>query len=377
MWKYCYYGFNKEEYDSCKTFRDTANLRNVILIAGISGVLEILLGIQAFLDPSKQKYGSLYLFYGIFTLTFLFLLHTLLPKLFDIKSRTTIIMYIFITLAYSFGILITIPSKDEKAILFIVALVLLSVLFVDNALRMAIYTIGICICYCILAYQVKNLDIARMDLYNVICFGTMALLVQYFVNKKIVAGFISTAKNKQLIQAYEKAQKELWKQAHTDMMTGLYNRTYFADKIPQFIKDAAQAEDIVYLVMLDLDKFKKINDIMGHQMGDQVIIGVAKAIMSGLQTGEYASRLGGDEFMFVLAGRFHQESLDKVVENILAGIRLIEVAEGWYASSSIGVTSIHMQNHSFEELYRITDKVLYDAKQMGGNQIVYAEALGS
>ncbi len=368
MKNFGYYGFSKEDYDSCKYIRDSSNQRNIIIISTIFGSLELFFGIMSCFTLSTNKYSYLN-FYGIATLYIIILIH----KFFN-KTKTEIIVYILMSLVCSFGITMSIPSKDEKAILFLVLIVLLPVLFVDNAWRMISYIILVCIIYLIIAFKVKLANIAQTDLFNIIGFGGLSIITQYFVNKKIVDGFICRAQNEKLLKAYEKAQCELKQQAQTDLMTGLYNRTHFVDQLAYFIESSISNGDTIYLVMLDLDKFKKINDILGHQEGDKIIINVAEIIKAHLKEEEFATRLGGDEYMFILAQRFHNINLDNVVDSISHEIHAIQVAPEWYASGSIGVTRINTADYSFENLYRITDNMLYKAKNLGGNHIVYSDA---
>ena len=364
-----YYGFSKEEYDSCRALRDSSNLRNVSLIAGITGVLVLLILILALFVPELHPYLPWYIFYCI---GILLIMLTVRGRFWKLRAEVPI--YGMMSLLYGAGIFMSVPSKNEKAILLLVIIVLLPMLFVDNAWRITIYLFTVCTVYCIIAWQVKVPEVAVVDLYNVACFGILTLIAQYFVNKKILDGYISRVQNEKLIQAYEEVQQELKRQACTDLMTGLYNRTYFTKQIVVFMEEARRNHDTIYLVMLDLDKFKRINDELGHQKGDEVIIQVAKIIQSHILGDEFATRLGGDEYMFILGQRFHKEGLEEVVSQVSREIHAIKVAQDWYASGSIGATRIAMREDSFDNLYRSTDRVLYEAKSLGGNRIVYAEA---
>lgn len=365
MKNFGYYGFTKEEYDSCKHLRDKANLKNVTMICCISGFLELTLGIAAFFVSVVGNYGIWYVTYGILTLSLLFLARRRFGQI-----PTEWIVYAFMTLAFSCGILLSIPSKEEKAILFLVLLVLLPLLFLDNAWRMIAYLLAVSICYGIVAFHTKNPRVAQLDLYNIFCFGGLGILTQYFLNRQMLAGYISRVENEQLLKDYEKAQCELRRQAHTDLMTGLYNRTYFLKKVTDFLDNDARPNDTLYLTILDLDKFKSINDKLGHQKGDQTIIAVANVIQKHLEAQEFSTRLGGDEFMFLLCDRFHTTSPAAVIEDIMADIRNIQIHADWNASASMGVTIFRQPSGCFEELYSSSDHLLYQAKKTGGNQIV-------
>ena len=125
--------------------------------------------------------------------------------------------------------------------------------------------------------------------------------------------------------------------------------------------------------MMDLDKFKKINDTFGHQVGDKVIINVAKIINENLKGEEYGARLGGDEYIFVLAERFHPETVKSAISNILEGVHSIQLKDNTFVSGSIGVISVSSGELIFDNMYRSADNALYKAKADGRNQIVFGK----
>lgn len=363
-----YYGATKEEYESCKTLRDSMNERNVKAISTVSGILELILGLISLVSPISGKYGYLYLIYG------------LLSSLLAISIRTKrfhpnpiIQIYILMLLSFSFGISITVPSAEDKAILFPLMLATLPFLFIDVAWRMLSFMGIVSALYCTIAFTVKTPEVAQADMYNIICFGIGALIIQYFVNKNVVLGFASRVKNEQLLIAYDKAQEELRIKACTDLMTGLYNRTYFTNEAVHFFELCQEVNDTGYLVMMDLDKFKRINDTFGHQTGDEVIIQVAQVISRHLKGEEYGARLGGDEYIFVLAERFHTNNIKEVILSILEDVHSIKLKDGECVSSSLGITLVSSSELVFDDMYRATDKALYQAKEKGGNQIVFGQ----
>lgn len=361
-----YFGCTKEEYDSCKQLRDHTNEKNVRAIATVSGIFELFFGLLSFVVPVIGKYGYLYLFYGVVSSL---LSASTRSKRFHLNP--TIQIYFLMLLSYSFGIAITVPSSEDKAILFPVMLVTLPFLFIDIEWRMVSFTAVVSVVYFIITFTVKNPEIAQEDMFNTIAFGGTALIIQYLVNKNVVLGFISRVKNEQLILAYNEAQEELKIKACTDLMTGLYNRTYFTNEAVHFFEHCKEINDKAYLVMMDLDKFKQINDTLGHQAGDAVIIQVAQIILKHLKGEEYGARLGGDEYIFVLSERFHSDSIEDVISDILKNVHSIKVQGKECVSGSLGITLIKSSEFVFDDMYRATDKALYQAKKMGGNQIVF------
>lgn len=356
-----YYGVKREEYDSCKEIRDISNSKNVITVALITGVMELVVSIVSQFVKVVEKYQEVYLIFGCITLIFVLISR-------HKKLNPTIMVYMIIALSMIFAMTISVPSETEKAILFPVSIILLPVLFVEHAVRMGFFLIIVTTMFCFTVFHVKVPDVAQMDMYNSIMFCVISLITQYFVNRKVIVGMVSQAKNERLLIAYEKIQKELELKAQTDQMTGLYNRTVFTDMAANFFTECRTEGDTGYLVMMDLDKFKRINDTYGHQAGDDVIIKVAEIIKSNLSEHEYGARLGGDEYMLALAQRFHAVPVQKVMENVLESINKIRIGDGIYAGSSIGIVEIH-SDAEFDDMYRIADEALYKAKALGRNRI--------
>ena len=126
--------------------------------------------------------------------------------------------------------------------------------------------------------------------------------------------------------------------------------------------------------MMDLDNFKSVNDVLGHQMGDEVIVTTAAILKNSVRDTDVVARLAGDEFIMYLPF----ESDSSFLENKLEDIRIkmnrdIKGAEGTVTiSSSIGVT-FYNKDKNFDTLYKEADEALYESKEKGKNQItVYA-----
>ena len=201
--KVAYYGFTKEQYDSCKELRDSSNLKNVQMIALVAGSLEFLWGVVAINLSVVSNYVFMYIFYGLATL-----LVFILTKVKQSVLKPEVKVYAFMILSYSFAILISIPSREEKAILFLVGIVLLPILFIDYAWRIFVFMILVSVAYCTMAWNVKLTVIAQLDTYNVAAFCALGMITQYFVNKKVIGGFISRVQNERLLKAYEAVQEE-------------------------------------------------------------------------------------------------------------------------------------------------------------------------
>jgi diguanylate cyclase (GGDEF)-like protein/PAS domain S-box-containing protein len=168
----------------------------------------------------------------------------------------------------------------------------------------------------------------------------------------------------------------IWKQANFDKITGLPNRHMLHDRLEQEIKKAHRVDLQMGLLFIDLDRFKEINDTLGHDMGDILLMETSRRISSCVRESDTVARLGGDEFTVILS----EIDDTKIVERAAQAILKIlaepfqlgdEVA---YISASIGITLYPNDAASVEELLKNADQAMYVAKNLGRNQSSYFTA---
>jgi len=122
-------------------------------------------------------------------------------------------------------------------------------------------------------------------------------------------------------------------------------------------------------MMIDLDKFKEINDTLGHDAGDEVLIKVAEILKNNSRSGDLSIRLGGDEFLLVLPLCSLQEAIDKA-KSICVHINELSLKRSrTEVSASVGVSSTEQGLFIFKDLLTIADERAYKAKAMGGNNV--------
>ncbi|MES2759486.1 MAG: EAL domain-containing protein [Pseudomonadota bacterium] len=174
-------------------------------------------------------------------------------------------------------------------------------------------------------------------------------------------------------------QEELWeanaslqsmadlmeRRAHYDSLTGLPNRSLFNERLRHAIDRARQGADAVTLLILDLDRFKEVNDMHGHGLGDVVLVDAARRIDACLHAGETAARLGGDEFTVILGGA--PARVPEVCNAILHALAVPFVISGEHIhmNASIGVATYPADAATPEDLMRNADLAMYAAKQGG------------
>ena len=173
------------------------------------------------------------------------------------------------------------------------------------------------------------------------------------------------------ITAAKLLQDRLENLAHFDALTQLPNRILLADRLQQAMFQGKRRGSQVAVVFIDLDGFKAINDIHGHDVGDQLLIAVSQRIRLVLRDGDTLSRQGGDEFVVVLVDLPNAATCTSLLQRLLdaasapvdAGTRVVQV------SASMGVTCFPQhQEIDGDQLLRQADQAMYQAKQLGKNR---------
>jgi diguanylate cyclase (GGDEF)-like protein len=172
---------------------------------------------------------------------------------------------------------------------------------------------------------------------------------------------------------FQSDRRELLHQANHDALTGLPNRNLLSDRIEQAIHQAHRDGSHVAILFIDLDRFKNINDSLGHPVGDKVITEVASRLAAVLREGDTVARLGGDEFAVVLSGIENHESVALIAEKLLQGIEPAIAAGGHelFISGSIGIAVYPGDGESQDELLKNADTAMYRAKQEGNTLRFY------
>jgi diguanylate cyclase (GGDEF)-like protein/PAS domain S-box-containing protein len=175
------------------------------------------------------------------------------------------------------------------------------------------------------------------------------------------------------ISQMKETEELIWKQANLDLITGLPNRYMFNDRLDQEIKKSNRSDLPLALLFLDLDRFKEVNDTLGHSMGDELLRITAQRLKACAREIDTVSRLGGDEFTVILSELDNISSVYRVVESILYSLEKPFKLEGdiAYVSASIGVTFYPNDAIDAETLIKNADQAMYAAKAAGRNRISF------
>lgn len=171
-----------------------------------------------------------------------------------------------------------------------------------------------------------------------------------------------------LLEELDENNSRLNDLAFTDELTGLANRRLFMERLDQAIKTARRTQKDFALVYLDLDKFKQINDTLGHDMGDVLLTEVAKRCQESVREIDTVARLGGDEFSIILLDVGNKELARELIERILARIQEpVQLGDTTInPSTSIGITLCKGESQA-KDIIKRADEALYTVKQRGRN----------
>jgi len=171
------------------------------------------------------------------------------------------------------------------------------------------------------------------------------------------------------ITARKHAEARLVYLANYDTLTDLPNRVLLGQRLGKAIEEAEHNERLVAVLFIDLDRFKIINDTLGHDSGDELLKLVARRLSEAVRPGDTVARYGGDEFVIVLANVAHIDDVTKVVHKVLGRLSPAITIGGreLFVTPSIGITLFPFDDRTSDELLRNADSAMFDAKEQGGN----------
>ncbi|MDF2547753.1 MAG: diguanylate cyclase [Anaerosolibacter sp.] len=190
------------------------------------------------------------------------------------------------------------------------------------------------------------------------------------VNKDIfMARLTANIRTYRLLQELKQKNLELEEMAKLDSLTRLYNHRYIYDRLEEEIQRSKRYHHDLSIVMIDIDKFKEVNDIYGHPTGDEVIVKVSNALKNICRSTDILGRYGGEEFLIILPETSLSQGI-KLAERLRS-----QVSELTYSHPTLQVTIsggvASLENHSALELVKKADHLLYKAKSSGRNKIMY------
>lgn len=259
-----------------------------------------------------------------------------------------LLIYLSMSLLLLLGCLVSQSNAHVPATTFIAFLLITPMFMVDKPFFMAIELGCASTVYLIWMYKVKPYDVWRVDLINVTIYTLVGIFLNIIANAVRVREFILTRKIN--------IQKD------TDEMTGLKNKGALTREINAFLSDVTKDSGILFV--LDVDKFKSINDTYGHDVGDSVIIQFGHFLSSIFSGDEIVGRFGGDEFIVFIKDTKDLELATSKASEVVSGaadhIKLPDADRK--VSVSVGVAIYRGREENYSGIFKKADTALYEAK---------------
>ena len=181
-----------------------------------------------------------------------------------------------------------------------------------------------------------------------------------------VVTFIDISESKQ-------TEAKLHQLAYYDNLTGLPNRILFNDRLHQALSVAKRHHQMAALMLLDIDRFKVVNDTMGHEAGDDLLREIAARLQTCIRDSDTVSRLGGDEFALVFADVGEIQHVTKLAQKVLSQFDTPVIIGGRevFSSASIGIALYPADTEGADSLLKYADSAMYHAKEIGRNNFQY------
>jgi diguanylate cyclase (GGDEF)-like protein/PAS domain S-box-containing protein len=176
----------------------------------------------------------------------------------------------------------------------------------------------------------------------------------------------------------KRTQEMIWRHANFDTVTELPNRRHFCDSLRAEIVKAEATKSEVAVIFVDLDRFKDVNDLYGHAVGDKLLQQAADRIRACVRANDLVARLGGDEFTVLLRDVENEASVERLARRILATLARPYTLAGalTFNSASLGATLYPRDGADVETLLRNADQAMYAAKRAGRNRLqIFAPTL--
>ncbi len=190
---------------------------------------------------------------------------------------------------------------------------------------------------------------------------------QHQLEQRVQQLLLEVAERQQAQAALRESEEQLRHQAFHDALTGLPNRALMNDRLAIALAHAHRNLSRLAVMFLDVDRFKLINDSLGHSVGDELLRQVASRLASSLREGDTLARLGGDEFIILLPGLGEDTAAAKLAGKLLVALRQPFHLEGreLFLSASIGISLYPLDGSDAETLVKNADVAMYRAKEQG------------
>ena len=219
-----------------------------------------------------------------------------------------------------------------------------------------------------------------------VAFDMVVLLSMYFVLRAMdivtcmamimVGGLISAIIHRYLMKL-EKNEKDLFELANTDSLTELPNRRALKHKMAEALEEAKNHNIKIAIAMVDLDNFKNVNDTIGHEYGDQVLLNISERWREIMTENDFMARLGGDEFAILVKDFQSVADLDEHLRAFMKSVEDKMILKGveYYISASMGIAMFPSDTLDESQLLKYADMAMYAAKYKGKKRMCYYDGM--
>ena len=339
-----YCGIGKDEYEAIKKAAYVSNFDvwRVLhcLMAVVFGVLYVCSLRFALLRANSWLYLTAFVYSALAIIPF-----------FKLKKDSIVaqfLIYLTMSLLFLFGCVISMSRPEIPAVAFIAFLLIMPMFMIDKPFFMVFELSIASAVFLIWAHGVKPHEIWVIDLGNVITFTVVGIMLNVIANSLRIKEFVLA--------------RQLRIQKDTDDLTGLKNKGALTREINRFLQNRSSDQGILF--MMDIDRFKAINDTYGHDTGDEVIRQLGRFLGRFFSHGEIVGRFGGDEFIAFVKNTADEETACRIADEIVRGVAesVVHPDRSKKVSLSIGISLYHGEEKNYSEIFNKADVALYAAK---------------
>ena len=342
---YFYCGIEKEEYNAVKKDAYISNFKvwKILhfLMAAVFGALFISSFFNSLMTMNRWFYLITFAYSAVAIVLFI--------KVRKDSIAAQLLIYLSMSVLFLFAAFISQSNPEYNATTFIVLLVVTPMFMIDKPYFMTIELCAATAIFLIWMRGVKPNTVWQIDMVNSITFTVVGCFLNIIANSLRIREFVLT--------------KQIRVQKDTDEMTGLRNKISLTREINEYLADDSTDKGLLFI--MDLDRFKAINDTFGHDVGDRVIVQLGHFLAARFTGGEITGRFGGDEFILFIKNTDDPDTACKIAGDIAKGVsEYVELPDkDQKLSISIGIALYKGLERHYSELFKKADIALYNAKR--------------